>query len=41
MTFGVAVNEDYEMINDTIKKADTALYEGKNLGRNCVQVKTR
>jgi len=41
MTFGVTVNEDYEMINDTIKKADTALYEGKNLGRNCVQVKTR
>lgn len=38
MTFGVTVNEDYEMINDTIKKADTALYEGKNLGRNCVQV---
>jgi|GEM_PF-1414577 len=38
MTFGVTVNEEYEMINDTIKKADTALYEGKSLGRNCVQV---
>ncbi|WP_291633197.1 GGDEF domain-containing protein [Clostridium sp.] len=36
MTFGVTVNEEYEMINDTIKKADKALYEGKNLGRNCV-----
>ncbi|MFT5875005.1 MAG: diguanylate cyclase (GGDEF)-like protein [Clostridium sp.] len=36
MTFGVTVNEDYEMINDTIKKADKAMYEGKTLGRNCV-----
>lgn len=36
MTFGVAVNEDYEIIEDTIKKADNALYEGKNRGRNCV-----
>ena len=36
MTFGVTVNEDYEMIEDTIRKADKALYEGKNQGRNCV-----
>lgn len=35
-TFGVSVNEDYEMIDDTIKKADDALFKGKNLGRNCV-----
>jgi diguanylate cyclase (GGDEF)-like protein len=36
LTFGVTVNEDYEMIDDTIKKADDALYEGKDQGRNCV-----
>ncbi len=35
-TFGVTVNEDYEMIDDTIKKADDALFIGKNQGRNCV-----
>jgi len=26
------------MINDTIKKADKALYEGKIKGRNCIIV---
>ncbi|MBV7272876.1 GGDEF domain-containing protein [Clostridium sp. PL3] len=36
LTFGVTVNEDYEMLDDTIKKADKALYEGKVQGRNCV-----
>ncbi|MCB2292745.1 hypothetical protein LGK95_04240 [Clostridium algoriphilum] len=36
MTFGVTVNEYYEMISDTIKKADKALYKGKSRGRNCV-----
>jgi len=36
MTFGVAVNENNEIISDTIKKADNALYEGKRRGRNCV-----
>lgn len=36
LTFGVTVNEDYEMIDDTIKKADDALYKGKSKGRNCV-----
>lgn len=36
MTFGVTVNEDYEMIEDTIIRADNALYEGKRRGRNCV-----
>ncbi|MGB5824376.1 MAG: GGDEF domain-containing protein [Proteocatella sp.] len=36
LTFGVTVNEDYETIDDTIKKADDALYQGKNQGRNCV-----
>jgi len=36
LTFGVTVNEDYEKIDDTIKKADDALYQGKNQGRNCV-----
>lgn len=36
MTFGVTVNEEYEKIEETIKKADDALYEGKRQGRNCV-----
>ncbi len=36
MTFGVTVNENHELIGDTIKKADNALYEGKHKGRNCV-----
>lgn len=36
LTFGITVNEDYEMIDATIKKADDALYEGKSQGRNCV-----
>ncbi|OBR94155.1 MULTISPECIES: GGDEF domain-containing protein [Clostridium] len=36
LTFGVTVNEDYETIGDTIKKADDALYTGKGEGRNCV-----
>ena len=36
MTFGLTVNEDDEMIEDTIKKADNALYKGKRRGRNCV-----
>jgi PleD family two-component response regulator len=36
MTFGVAANEEYEAVDDTIKKADNALYAGKNQGRNCV-----
>lgn len=36
LTFGITLNEDYEMIDDTIKKADDALYKGKAKGRNCV-----
>lgn len=36
LTFGVTVNEADEMIDDTIKKSDNALYKGKNQGRNCV-----
>jgi len=35
-TFGVTVNEDHERIDDTIKKADDALFKGKKQGRNCV-----
>lgn len=38
MTFGVTVNVNYERIEDTIIKADNALYEGKSGGRNCVIV---
>ena len=36
LTFGVTSNGDNETIDDTIRKADYALYEGKNRGRNCV-----
>ena len=36
LTFGIAVKEDGEMVKDIIKRADTALYQGKNQGRNCV-----
>lgn len=36
MTFGVTESQDYETIEDIIKKADNALYEGKSRGRNCV-----
>lgn len=37
MTFGVTtVNDNDEKVEDIIKKADCALYEGKSRGRNCV-----
>lgn len=36
LTLGVTVNKDYEMIDDTIKRADDALYKGKGQGRNRV-----
>jgi two-component system, cell cycle response regulator len=38
MTFGVAEYDDGKSIDSSIKKADIALYEGKNKGRNCVAV---
>ncbi|EGW37440.1 GGDEF domain-containing protein [Desulfosporosinus sp. OT] len=36
MTFGVTESQDYGMIEDIIKKADNALYEGKSQGRSCI-----
>ncbi len=37
MTFGVSVfDETVHSIDETIKKADQALYQGKEQGRNCV-----
>lgn len=38
MTFGIAEYDAAISIDSTIKKADIALYEGKNKGRNCVVV---
>jgi two-component system, cell cycle response regulator len=38
MTFGIAEYDAGASIDSTIKKADIALYEGKNKGRNCVVV---
>jgi two-component system, cell cycle response regulator len=38
MTFGIAEYDAGSSIDSTIKKADIALYEGKNKGRNCVVV---
>jgi diguanylate cyclase (GGDEF)-like protein len=37
MTFGVSVFDNDDMtIDDVLKKADQALYRGKNRGKNCV-----
>jgi diguanylate cyclase (GGDEF)-like protein len=38
MTFGVSVHSSGETIDDTIKKADQALYRGKRNGKNCIVV---
>ncbi|MBN2403534.1 MAG: diguanylate cyclase [Spirochaetes bacterium] len=38
MTFGIAEYDENIFIDSTIKKADIALYEGKNKGRNCVVI---
>lgn len=37
MTFGLAQHEIDNSIEDSLKKADNALYEGKKTGRNCVK----
>jgi diguanylate cyclase (GGDEF)-like protein len=36
LSFGVAVNRPSETTDDTLKRADNALYEGKHTGRNRV-----
>jgi diguanylate cyclase (GGDEF)-like protein len=36
MTFGLAQHEIDRSIEDSLKLADSALYEGKRAGRNCV-----
>lgn len=40
MTFGITEYNGEKRIEDTIKKADDALYNGKNKGRNCVKIQT-
>ena len=34
MTFGVATHNEFETFDDTIRRADAALYRGKAAGRN-------
>lgn len=36
MTFGVATFNQEDSIDETIKRADDALYKGKSEGKNCV-----
>jgi len=36
ITFGIVIFDEMQPINDCIKKADKALYEGKRRGKNCV-----
>ena len=38
MSFGVAINEDSKALTDLIKKADKALYESKENGKNKITV---
>jgi len=38
ITFGISIFNELQPINDCIKNADTALYEGKKRGKNCVSV---
>jgi len=36
VTFGIAIFDEMQLMDDCIKKADVALYEGKKKGKNCV-----
>ncbi len=36
ITFGIVIFDEMQPINDCIKKADVALYDGKNKGKNCI-----
>lgn len=38
ITFGIAIFDEMQPMDDCIKKADIALYEGKKKGKNCVVV---
>jgi len=35
MTFGISAIRTGDAVDDVLKRADDALYEGKNSGRNC------
>lgn len=41
MTFGLAQHEIGSTIENSLKQADSALYKGKEAGRNCVMVMSR
>jgi diguanylate cyclase (GGDEF)-like protein len=36
ITFGIVIFDEMQPVNDCIKKADVALYDGKNKGKNCI-----
>ena len=38
VTFGIVIYDEMQPINDCIKKADVALYDGKSKGKNCIAV---
>lgn len=38
LTFGVAVHSGFDTIEQTIERADLALYQGKRQGRDCIKI---
>jgi len=38
ITFGIVIFDEIQPMDDCIKKADVALYDGKNKGKNCIAV---
>lgn len=38
ITFGISAFDEMQLMDDCIKKADTALYKGKHKGKNCIEI---